>query len=331
MKIVCGREAQRALIPAGWLAKDRMDRINYLCSMSQSDFVATARGFWDPGFHLVTVDSVEQHDMQCGTEIGMRVAEARARGDSVVIILPVGPMGMYKYAIKYWDANKTDLNDVYGFNMDSWSDRNGNSVNMGESFEDAMQRILYAPLDGRISLDRQNFATRNNLPLYAAKIKAIKQAAHTKGKKCIIILVHGIGQACHIAFWEPHAAALYPNLAMWKRMPYKLGMPLCAMTLEQNAITSAFSDVFSIPAYANTIGPGIYMQADYFIGGCDGVLMQTPGEGFSMSWQAQAVRMSLGWSKDDPWVPSSWLPQHKPGKLFVVESLLRSPKDALSH
>ena len=44
------------------------------------------------------------------------------------------------------------------------------------------------------------------------------------------------------------------------------------LTIIQNSITSFKSRITLVPARANTIGPGIFMKADYTIGGVDGFL-----------------------------------------------------------
>ena len=43
---------------------------------------------------------------------------------------------------------------------------------------------------------------------------------------------------CHIAFWEPMMGAEFDTDEEWKKQPYRKGMKLHPMTIEQNAITS---------------------------------------------------------------------------------------------
>ena len=56
-----------------------------------------------------------------------------------------------------------------------------------------------------------------------------------------------------------------------------------------------------MPAFANTIGPGLFLQADRIIGGADGIL------GRGMQWQGMSLWMTLRYGPD-PWVPSSFMP-----------------------
>ena len=153
----------------------------------------------------------------------------------------------------------------------------------------------------------RNFATRRSLPSYPDKIAALK----AKGAR--LITVFGIGRMFHIAFWEPHFAGEFASLEEWKRPAYRLGAKLHPLTIEQNAITSFKSRTTLVPARANTIGPGLFLQSDWIIGGCDGAL------GRGMMWQGTSLWVTLRYGPD-PWVPSSFMPT-LPGKLFFLQEL----------
>ena len=73
------------------------------------------------------------------------------------------------------------------------------------------------------------------------------------------------------------------------------------MTVEQNALTSFKSRTTLVPCRANTIGPGLFLQADYAIGGADGTL------GRGMQWQGMSLWMTLRYGKT-PWITSSYIP-----------------------
>lgn len=328
-KIIAGDLAEESLVPKGWLEAKRKKRILELNKKTKSELLRT-RG-WHKGYQVIPVTSVEEHDTLMGFEIASKIKEQIDLGNYLAIILPVGPMGQYKYVVHWLNIWKTDLSKVYTFNMDEWSNKKGEALkNSAESFKDAMHRALFDPLKGKINPKQTNFATQDNLPNYTKKMTALRDLAEKEGTKLFTLLVHGIGQGCHIAFWEPHFAEFFPSIEKWKSQTHMLGAPLCVMTLEQNAITSFSSDIFGPSPYANTIGPGIYLNADYVIGGCDGALRQSGNESYSMTWQSQAVHMTLGWGEDDPWVPSAWVPRTLPGKLFVIDYLLE-PINSFSH
>ena len=142
---------------------------------------------------------------------------------------------------------------------------------------------------------------------YPEKIAALK----AEGAK--LILVYGIGRMCHIAFWEPTFAADYESAAAWEAAPYRVGAKIHPLTVEQNALTSFKSRTTLVPCRANTIGPGLFLQADYAIGGADGTL------GRGMQWQGMSLWMTLRYGKT-PWITSSYIPTLA-GRLFFLKEL----------
>jgi glucosamine-6-phosphate deaminase len=171
-----------------------------------------------------------------------------------------------------------------------------------------MEQALYGPL-GELTVPeaQRHFATKETLPHYAEKI------AKLKAEGARLITVYGIGRAFHIAFWEPHFAAEYVSVDEWRKATHRIGAKLHPLTIEQNAITSFKSRTTLVPCYANTIGPGLFLQSDYAIGGCDGIL------GRGMQWQGMSFCTTLKYGPD-PWVPSSFMPT-LPGKLFFMKEL----------
>jgi glucosamine-6-phosphate deaminase len=83
-----------------------------------------------------------------GHEIAMAIRRTREEGRPLVIILPVGPMGMYRWTVYFLRQWRVGADHVHGFNMDEWSDREGNTLppdNPG-AFRYAMEEALYGPL-----------------------------------------------------------------------------------------------------------------------------------------------------------------------------------------
>lgn len=76
-----------------------------------------------------------------------------------------------------------------------------------------------------------------------------------------MVLIFGVGRMTHIAFWEPHFAAEFASVEEWKKQTHRLGAKLHPLTIEQNAITSFKSRTTLVPCRANTIGPGLFLQA----------------------------------------------------------------------
>ncbi len=290
--------------PAGW----DMAKIDECCNPNNK--VEDRQEFWNKDFNPVRCETLGEFDTYMGHEIALTIKNAKEAGEKVAFILPVGPMGMYKWAVYFLKAWNIKCDHVYTFNMDEWSDADGNTLpsNDPAAFQNAMCDALFNPL-GELTVpeSQRNFATKDNLPTYPEKIAKLK----AEGVK--LVLVYGIGRMCHIAFWEPHFAEEFASVEDWKNQPYRIGAKLHPLTIEQNAITSFKSRTTLVPCRANTIGPGLFLQADYAIGGCDGAFNR------GMQWQGMSFWMTL---RHGPsmWITSSFIPT-LPGKLFYLKDL----------
>jgi glucosamine-6-phosphate deaminase len=291
--------------PKGWdLAK-----IDRCCAVKQQD-VNKPQKWWHPEFRATACGSLEDFGAYMGHEIALQIRRAKEEGRAIAFILPVGPMGMYRWVVHFLTKWNVDCSHVHGFNMDEWSDGQGNTLppsNPG-SFQYAMEHALYGPL-GKLSVPKaqRHFATKKALEGFAGRIFDLK------GKGARLVVVYGIGRAFHIAFWEPHYAGEFPSENEWKAQTHRIAAKLHPLTIEQNAITSFKSRTTLVSARANTIGPGLFLKADYAIGGADGAL------GRGMMWQGMSLRVTLRHGPDI-WVPSSFMPT-LPGELFYLAEL----------
>lgn len=291
--------------PQGW----DLTKIDQ-CSSHLPERVFDRQSHWHDEFQPIMCEQISDFDTYVGHEIALQIKLASDRGEKLAMILPVGPMGMYRWAVYFLKMWNVSASHVYAFNMDEWSDAEGNTLpptNRG-SFQYGMEQAFYNPL-GELTVPehQRNFATKDNLPRYAEKINDLK----TQGAK--LVVVYGIGRVFHIAFWEPHFAAEFANEQEWSRETHRLGAKLHPLTIEQNAITSFKSRITLVPCFANTIGPGLFLGADYAIGGADGYM------GRGMMWQGMSLWTTLRYGKS-PWVPSSYMPTIK-GRLFFLKEL----------
>jgi glucosamine-6-phosphate deaminase len=275
--------------------------------------------WWNLNFEPVACASFEDFDTFMGHEIAREVHLARQAGQKIAFILPVGPMGMYRWAVYFLKEWGVGCEHVHGFNMDEWSDAQGNTLpgDQPGGFQHAMEQAFYGPLgDLTVPKKQRHFALKAELPTYAQQIGDLKNA----GAK--LVTVFGIGRVCHIAFWEPHFAAEFKGEADWKAQTHRLGARLHPLTVEQNAITSFRSRTTLVPAFANTIGPGLFLAADRIIGGADGALAR------GMQWQGLSLRMTL-LHEPSTWIPSSFMPTLA-GRLFYLKELA-GPLEADCH
>ena len=291
--------------PEGW----DLDAIDKICGQPPEQ-LTKRQSWWNKKFEPVACENLNDFDAMLGHEIALEISEARKAKRQIAFILPVGPMGMYRWAVYFLKAWNVSCSHVHGFNMDEWSDAKGNSLPAKDpgSFQNAMEGAFYGPL-GKLTVPKKqrHFATKRALPEFGNQIVALKK----KGAK--LVTVFGIGRACHIAFWEPHFAGEYKTLKAWKADEYRIAAHLCPMTVEQNAITSFKSRTTLVPCRANTVGPGLFLKSDRIIGGCDGAL------GRGMTWQGMSLWMTLH-HQPTPWIPSTFMPT-LPGKLFYLSEL----------
>jgi len=291
--------------PAGWdLAK--IDQ----CMSADPTSITDRQSWWHKDFEPVMCGTVTDFDTIMGHEIALTIKQSRDAGEKLALILPVGPMGMYRWAVFFLKEWGVSCDHVYGFNMDEWSDADGNTLpatNPG-AFQYAMQEAFYGPLgDLTVPENQRHFATADVLPTYAEKIGELKSAGAKLG------VIFGIGRVCHIAFWEPHFAGEFNSEEEWKAQTHRTGAKLHPLTIEQNAVTSFKSRTTLVPAYANTIGPGCFLNADKIIGGCDGIFSR------GMQWQGMSVWMTL---RHEPtsWIPSTYMTT-QPGRLIILDEL----------
>ena len=289
--------------PQGW----DMEKIDACCA-NAPEAITDRQSFWNDGFTPVECGNVAEFDVKMGHEIANEIRKANAEKRKLIFILPVGPMGMYKWAVYFLKEWNESCSNVWCFNMDEWADADGNTITGEASFQNAMETAFYNPLgDKTVPKDHRNFATKENLPTYPEKIAALR----AEGAK--LVLVYGIGRMCHIAFWEPTIGAEFDSDKEWLEQPYRIAVKLHPLTIEQNAITSFKSRTTLVPCRANTIGPKLMFSADYAIGGADGALSR------GMQWQGMSLWTTLRYGATR-FITSTYIPT-LPGKLFYLKEL----------
>ena len=103
---------------------------------------------WNKDFNPIMCDSLGEFETYMGHEIAMQIKLAKDRGEKIAFILPVGPMGMYKWVVYFLKEWQVSCAHVHTFNMDEWADSEGNTLapdNAG-AFQYAMEHALFNPL-----------------------------------------------------------------------------------------------------------------------------------------------------------------------------------------
>src|SRR5262245_15588434 len=82
--------------PAGWdLAK--IDRL----AAAPPESLCRREAWWHPQFEPVGCASLADFDTYMGHEIAREIVLARQASRPIAFILPVGPMGMYRWAVYF--------------------------------------------------------------------------------------------------------------------------------------------------------------------------------------------------------------------------------------
>ena len=110
-------------LPKGWdLAK-----IDRLAAAGPAELVRR-EAWWHPQFQPVACASFEDFDTYMGHEIAREIQLTHQKGQPLKLILPVGPMGMYRWTVYFLKEWNVPCGHVHGFNMDEWSDAHGNTL-----------------------------------------------------------------------------------------------------------------------------------------------------------------------------------------------------------
>src|SRR5690348_14570920 len=77
--------------PRGW----NLSKMDACCGMSEQELLKPRR-WWNGDFKPVKVRDVAEMDRRMGDAIADQIEQTRRAGQELAMILPVGPMGMYK-------------------------------------------------------------------------------------------------------------------------------------------------------------------------------------------------------------------------------------------
>ncbi len=291
--------------PAGW----DMKKIDECCS-NPPETILERQPFWNKNFCPVSCDDPASFNMMMGHEIAQIIQKTKKEKRELALFLPVGPRSMYKWLVYFLEQWNVDCKHVHTFNMDEWSDKDGNTLDQDDkgSFRYAMENTLYYPLkELTVPLTQRNYATQKNLSKYPEKIAKLKSSG------AMLVTVFGIGRMMHVALWEPQFAAEFSSEEEWKSQCFRKGGKLHPLTIEQFAVNSYKSRTTLVPCFANTIGPGLYLQSDYIIGGCGG---SSTGD---MMWNSMSLWTTLRYGPS-VWIPTTIMPTLE-GKLFFLQDL----------
>ncbi|MBN1420707.1 MAG: hypothetical protein JXP34_18185 [Planctomycetes bacterium] len=159
--------------PRGW----DLARFDRLAALPPAEAVAR-RPHWHERFEAVACADLAEFEVRMGHEIALEIRAARDAKRDLILILPVGPMGMYRWIVFFLREWGVGCGHVHGFNMDEWADAEENTLpgDRPGSFQRAMEAAFYGPLGaGTVPPAQRSFATRALLPSYAERIEALRR------------------------------------------------------------------------------------------------------------------------------------------------------------
>ena len=109
--------------PEGW-DFEKIDK----CCANAPESVGERQDFWNKDFMPIECKDVAEFDVKMGHEIANEIRKANAEKRKIAFILPVGPMGMYKWAVYFLKEWNESCENVWCFNMDEWADGEGNTI-----------------------------------------------------------------------------------------------------------------------------------------------------------------------------------------------------------
>jgi len=279
------------------------------------------KAHWHPDFGIDLVDDVEQHNYMFAINIYSKLAEHTSQGRPVIWVTPVGPMGHYPIIAALMNrAGGVDPKLVHTFAMDEWSDENGSPVaradypymttfkhDMAEQFYD-----LFTP-QARIPVRNRSFAAGDGLLEYEAKMD--KLLAQDAG----VIFTGGVGKIGHIMFWES-TYGVRLGKALSEKVMWIRGAPLTYGTIDQNETTSSASA--PVPAFANTIGLGVFVKLRKYgekNPGRVNAFFGLDNDEEPLIWQRFIAQCMLAMETADPSFGGRYVPT-MPGAFIIVRS-----------
>jgi glucosamine-6-phosphate deaminase len=177
------------------------------------------------------------------------IAEARARGEELSLVVPVGPTGGYPLLAARVRESRLPLDHVTFFGMDNWLDWQGRPLPLDDPFslEGEFHRLFLDRVDPdlRPRSDNVIFPTPIDLDMPSREIANRGGVATTYG---------GFGFQGHLAFNEPPSSRWTRVTLEQLRQSSTRILSATVDSIIANAQRSAGGNVFAVPPMAITLG-----------------------------------------------------------------------------
>ncbi len=293
--------------PSKWVPYRNLEVINRVRNIRKEDLTKHK----NPDFRIRIVED-DLIEIFWVSDMFYRIKKASDENRKVILITP-NPAHCYKKVAHLINKFKVDCKNVYTFNMDEYSDENGNIApeSYPQSFSRAFKNYFYYSINKKLRPPEEQVIgpTNKNIKDYGKMIEDLGNA-----DACY----SGPGWSGHLAFIEPDAPEFKVPLEEWKTLGPRI-VTLSPFTVAQNSLHGSFGksgDLAMVPPKAATIGPKEIINAKYRM---DMHALTTAGT--DVSWQRFISRLCLH-GEVTPLVPQSFLQTLKTD-VFLSETIAK--------
>jgi glucosamine-6-phosphate deaminase len=253
---------------------------------------------------LPDLDGLHEHFAR---NIGEEIKRNNKLGRVTRLILPVGPIGQYKFLSRISNQERISWKNVYVFNMDEYCDWQGRAIHPEHplSFKGFMRNFI-GKLDPELRLPEEqlHFPDPLNLDQISCTIQKIGGIDTCYG---------GIGYHGHIAFNEPPISRWYKITPDQFRNSLTRIVPLAPETIVMNSIRATGGNPAELPPMAVTLGMKDIYAARRIRLYCQGGV-----------WQRTVLRIAILGNEDVDY-PVTLLQDHPEYKIYTTQDTAKPP------
>jgi glucosamine-6-phosphate deaminase len=177
------------------------------------------------------------------------IAQARAAGSRISLIVPVGPTGQYPLLARRINEERIPLDHVTFFGMDEWLDWQGRPVPLEHPFS-----LRGSFLRDFVGLVDAELRPHDEDVIFPSPLALDRPAEEIERRGGVAATYGGVGFQGHVAFNEAPATRWSPVTVEQLRESTTRVVPLAVDTLIAHAQRRTSGNTFVIPPMAATLG-----------------------------------------------------------------------------
>jgi glucosamine-6-phosphate deaminase len=198
---------------------------------------------------LTIVPTREELYRHCAESLFVEASEARAEGEELSVIVPLGPKAQYPLLAAMVNEARLSLEHVTFFGMDNWLDWQARPLPLTHPFnlEGYFRRHFVEFVDAELRPLDENV-------IFPSPFELQRPAVEMERRGGVATTYGGFGFQGHLAFNEPPATRWTPiTLAQLRDSTTRI-VPLAVDTIIAHAQRSLGGNVFGVPPMAVTLG-----------------------------------------------------------------------------